>query len=76
MSHFGSRLICHEERKPVIVTMDGREDTMILGMQEKAESELLRMLSEAEEDVSRGHIAPMRETFDEIRESLCQGIEY
>ena len=49
---------------------------MILGIQEyeqmKAELELLRMLSEAEEDVSQGHIAPMRETFDEIRKSLLR----
>lgn len=53
---------------------------MILGIQEyeqmKVEVELLRMLAEAEEDVFRGHIAPVRETFDEIRESLCQDIEY
>ena len=57
-----------------------RGDTLILGIQEyeqmKAELELLRMLAEAEEDVFRGHIAPVRETFDEIRESLCQDIEY
>lgn len=68
--------LCHEERRPVIVTVNGRGDTVILGIQEyeqmKAELELLRMLSEAEEDVSQGHIAPMRETFDEIRKSLLR----
>ena len=36
----------------------------------KAELELLRTLSQAEEDVRAGRIAPMNETFDGIRASL------
>lgn len=66
--------LCHEERKPVVVTVNGRGDTVILGIQEyaqmKAELELLRMLAEAEEDVTQGRIAPMEQTFEGLRESL------
>lgn len=68
--------LCHEERKPIVVTVNGRGDTVILGIHEyeqmKAELELLRMLSEAEEDVAQGRIAPMEQTFTGIRESLLR----
>lgn len=35
-----------------------------------SEWELLRILSEAEEDVENGRVAPIQDTFDDIRESL------
>lgn len=45
---------CHEERNPVIVTVNGCGDTAILGIQDyynmKSELELLRTLAESEED--------------------------
>ena len=67
---------CHETRKPVIITLNGREDTAVIGFQElkqmSAELELLRTLAEAEEDVAQGRIAPMKETFDDIRQSLLE----
>ena len=67
---------CHEERKPVNITLNGRGDTAILGLQDyyqmKSELELLRTLSEAEEDVANGRVAPIQSTFDDIRKSLLE----
>jgi len=65
---------CREERTPVIITVNGRGDTAVLGLQDyyqmKSELELLRTLAEAEEDVINGKIAPIQDTFDDIRNSL------
>ena len=67
---------CHEERNPVIITVNGRGDTAIMGLQDyyqmKSELELLRTLAEAEEDAMNGRVAPMQNTFDDIRESLLE----
>lgn len=65
---------CREEKTPVIITVNGRGDTAVLGLQDyyqmKAELELLRTLAEAEEDVVNGRVAPMQNTFDDIRKVL------
>lgn len=67
---------CHENRIPVIITVNGRGDTALLGLQDyyqmKSELELLRTLSEAEEDVVNGRIAPIQDTFNDIRNSLLE----
>lgn len=67
---------CHEERNPVIITVNGRGDTAILGLQDyyqmKSELELLRILAEAEEDVVNGRVAPVQNTFHDIREALSK----
>lgn len=67
---------CHEDRMPVIITVNGRGDTAVLGLQDyyqmKSELELLRTLSEAEEDVASGRIAPIQNSFDDIRKSLME----
>ena len=67
---------CHEERNPVIITVNGRGDTAIMGLQDydqmKSELDLLRSLADAEEDVVNGRVAPMQNTFDEIRKSLLE----
>ncbi len=67
---------CREERTPVIITVNGRGDTAIMGLQDyyqmKAELELLRTLADAENDVAGGRIAPMQNTFDDIRQSLVE----
>ena len=67
---------CHENRQPVIITVNGRGDTAVLGLQDyyqmKAELELLRTLAEAEEDVVNGRVAPIQNTFDDIRKSLLE----
>jgi len=65
---------CREERTPIIITVNGRGDTALLGLQDyyqmKSELELLRTLSEAEEDVANGRTAHMQNTFDYVRAAL------
>lgn len=67
---------CREERTPVIITVNGRGDTAVLGLQDyyqmKSELELLRSLAEAENDVRKGNTAPIQETFDDIRAALLE----
>lgn len=71
---------CHEEKSPVIITVNGRGDTVILGLQEyyqlKSELALLRTLAEAEDDVKNGRVAFMQDTFDDIRKSLSERKTY
>lgn len=65
---------CKQTRKPVIITVNGRGDTAVLGLQDykqmQAELELLRTLSEAEDDVHNGRVGSMQESFDSLRNSL------
>ncbi len=67
---------CHEERATVIITVNGRGDTVVLGLQDyyqmKSELELLRTLAEGENDVENGRVAPMQDTFNDIRQSLLR----
>lgn len=67
---------CHEDRNPAIITVNGRGDTVLLGLQDyyqmKSELELLRTLADAEDDVANGRTAPIQNTFDEIRKSLLK----
>ena len=66
--------LCREEREAVIITVNGRGDTVSLGYEQyqamKAKIELLELLGEAEEDVRSGRVAPVRETFDSLRAEL------
>ena len=66
--------LCREEREAVIITVNGRGDTVSLGYEQyqqlKAKIELLEMLGEAEEDVRSGRVAPMQDTFDSLRAEL------
>lgn len=63
-----------ESRKAVILTVNGRGDTAILGLQEfnqmEAELELLRMLADAEDDVKNGRVEPIENVFRDIRAEL------
>ena len=65
---------CKETREAVIITVNGRGDTAVLGLQDykqmKAELELLRTLAEAEDDVQNGRVGSMQKSFDDPRESL------
>lgn len=67
---------CREEKTPVIITVNGRGDTALLGLQSYyqmiSELELLRTLADAEEDVREGRVAPMEETFQDIRAALTE----
>ena len=66
--------LCRELRQPIHITVNGRNDTVLLGetdyAQMKAELDLLRMLADAEEDVSSGHVAPVEDTLSDIRSRL------
>lgn len=66
--------MCREKRQPVYITVNGRGDTVLVGMAEyeqmRAELELMHTLAEAEEDVQAGRVAPMEETFSDIRKML------
>jgi prevent-host-death family protein len=67
---------CKESREAVIITVNGRGDTAVLGLQDyyqmKSELELLRTLAEAEEDVKNKRVAPMQASFDDHRASLLE----
>lgn len=60
--------------EPIYITVNGREDTVLMGHAQygkmKAELELLKMLAEAQDDVDNGRVAPIQDTFDDIRKSL------
>ena len=66
--------LCRENGEKVIITVNGRGDTVSMGYEEykamKARTELLEMLTEANEDVKNGRTAPVQNTFDEIRSLL------
>ena len=65
---------CREDNEVVIITVNGRGDTVSLAYEEykrmKARIELLEILSEAEDDGKNGRVAPVSETFDDLRKIL------
>ena len=67
---------CRENNEAVIITVNGRGDTVSLGYEEykrmKARIELLEILAEADEDVKYGRVAPMKDTFNDLRSILKQ----
>ncbi|MBE5794464.1 MAG: type II toxin-antitoxin system Phd/YefM family antitoxin [Clostridiales bacterium] len=69
--------LCRENRQPVYITVNGRGDTVLMGMtdfqQMQAELELLRTLADAEEDVRADRVAPIEDTFSDIRSRLLAG---
>mgnify|MGYP004509010123 FL=1 len=68
---------CREENEAVIITVNGRGDTVSLSYEEykrmKSRIELLEILAEAEDDVRNGSVAPISETFDDLRQMLREG---
>ena len=71
---------CREENTAVIITVNGRGDTVSLGYEEykrlQARIELLEILAEADEDVKYGRTAPVKETFDDAGYGLLCGLAY
>lgn len=65
---------CRENGEAVIITVNGRGDTVSLAYEEykrmKARIELLEILAEAEDDVKQGRIAPASDTFQSLRNML------
>ena len=68
---------CKENKEAVIITVNGRGDTVTLSYEEyknmKARIELLEILAEAEDEVKRGLVVPVSETFDDLRKMLQEG---
>lgn len=68
---------CKEDRTAIIITVNGRGDTVTLSYEEyknmKSRIELLEILAEAEDDVKCGRVAPIVETFSGLREMLLEG---
>ncbi|MBQ3253010.1 MAG: type II toxin-antitoxin system Phd/YefM family antitoxin [Acholeplasmatales bacterium] len=66
--------LCKETREPVFITVNGHGDTVIMSLEDYnqmvAELELLKMLSESEDDVRNGRVAPIENTFNDIRKKL------
>lgn len=68
---------CREENEAVIITVNGRGDTVSLAYEEykrmKSRIELLEVLAEAEDDVRNGRVAQIGETFDDLKKLLREG---
>lgn len=65
---------CREEKEAVIITVNGRGDTVSISYDEyqtlKSRIELLELLAEADEDIANGRVAPIKETFSDLRAML------
>ena len=68
---------CRDNKEAVIITVNGRGDTVTLSYEEyknmKSRIELLEILAEAEDDVKNGRVAPIQNTFDDLRAMLQEG---
>ena len=65
---------CKENNEAVIITVNGRGDTVSISYEYykrlKSRLELLELLADAEDDVRSGRVAPLQSTFDELRAEL------
>ena len=65
---------CKDDRQAVIITVNGRGDTVSLAYEEyqhmKARLELMEILAESQEDYNKGRIGDISETFDSLRSIL------
>ena len=68
---------CRERKEAVIITVNARGDTVSMSYEEykniKSRIELLEILTEAEDDFKNGRLAPIGDTFDELRALLQEG---
>jgi hypothetical protein len=68
---------CRENNEAVIITVNGRNDTVTPGYEEckrrKAGIEIFETLAEADENVKCGRAAPMKTAFDDLRRNLKEG---
>ena len=65
---------CKEKNTAIILTVNGKGDSVILGLEKYQEImdelELLKNLAEAEEDVREGRTAPLSDSFKSIRNKI------
>jgi len=68
---------CREQNEAVIITVNGRGDTVSLSYEEykrmKSRIELLELFAEAEDDVRNARVAPLGGTFEDLRQMLREG---
>ena len=68
--------LCREDGQEVIITVNGRGDTVLISYEEykrlKTRLQLLEILAEAEDDVRTGRTAPMKDSFNELRKRLSE----
>ena len=68
---------CREEKEVVIITVNGRGDTVSLGYEEykrmKARIALLEIVAEAAEDVKFGRVGSIKDTFNLLRRLRQEG---
>ena len=64
---------CREGKEAVIITVNGRGDTVSLSYEEYKNMKSRKILTEAEDDVKNGRVAPISETFDDLRAMLQEG---
>jgi len=66
--------LCKENKEAVVITVNGRGDTVCLGYEHykqiKAMLELFAILAEAEEDIKAGRVAPMQDSIEDIKKRL------
>ncbi len=69
---------CKENNEAVIITVNGRGDTVSMSYDDyknmKSRLELLEILAEADDDVRNERIAPIEDTFNNLRSILKEGI--
>ena len=65
---------CRENKEAVIITVNGRGDTVSLSYEEykrmKSRIELLEILADAEDDVKNCRLEPIETTFQDLRKML------
>ena len=65
---------CREGKEAVIITVNGRGDTVSLSFEEykrlKARLQLLEILAGSDEDVKEGRVSPVQDTFNDLRNIL------
>ena len=66
--------LCREENEVVIITVNGKGDTVSMSYEEyqrmKVKLEMLEVLARSEEDADNRRVAPIKETFSDIRKRL------
>ena len=66
---------CREARRPTVITVNGRGDTVLLGYEEysrmQSELELLSALADSECDVAEGRVSSPSTSLDNLRKQLA-----
>ncbi len=74
LNHYNEISKQYREEEAVIITVNGRGDTVSLSYDEyksmKSRIELLKLLAEADEDVLNGRVSPIQDIFNDLRAML------